>query len=405
MNRTLVPDQEATRPGAAWPWWRRALTGLSALALILSSYLSWHSLTGASMIGCSGGSSCDDVLNSRWSSIGGILPISGLAAGAYLAMLLASFYIGPTTEMAVRRLAWRAMLLLAGAIAGSAVWFIAVQKWFIGSFCPYCMATHITGVLLAVLILWQAPKQFDSSTARRVIGNAPAIGMSVLGLVLACLMAVSQIYFKTPAIYRGGESRNTSSTIDPHNAPMVGSPDAPYVVTLLFDYKCAHCRKVHSMLEEAIRRSDGKLAIVLCPTPLNPRCNPYVPQEVDEFKDSCELAKIALAVWVAKREAFPVFDQWMFSIESGDHWQPRTVDGATAKAIELVGQTKFNAALTDPWIDRYLQNTIRLYGTTTGGGNNAVPKFIFGSHWVIPQPNDVDDLVSILRDNLAVPLQ
>ena len=320
-------------------------------------------------------------------------------------MFVASLYIGSTAEMPVRRLAWRAMLLLAGAIAGSAVWFIAVQKLFIGSFCPYCMATHITGLLLATLVIWQAPRQFDNSTpAYRVIGNWPAMGMSFVGLILACILAASQVYFKPPAVYRGGESQNALPTIDPHDAPLIGAPDVPYVVTLLYDYKCAHCQKVHSMLEEAIRRSNGKLAIVLCPTPLNPRCNPYVPQEVDEFKDSCELTKIALRVWAAKREAFPAFDHWMFSFESGDCWQPRTLEAATAKAIELVGETKFNTALTDPRIDQYLQNSIRIYGATTLGGNNAVPKFIFGSHWVIPQPNDVDELVSILRDNLAVPM-
>src|SRR4051812_41302409 len=118
MNRTLVPDKETTRPGPAWPWWRLSMTALSALALTLSGYLGWHYLIGGPMIGCNGGSPCDEVLNSRWSSIGGIVSISGLAAGTYLAMLMASFNIGPSAEISVRRLAWRAMLLMAGAIAG-----------------------------------------------------------------------------------------------------------------------------------------------------------------------------------------------------------------------------------------------------------------------------------------------
>jgi uncharacterized membrane protein/protein-disulfide isomerase len=394
---------------------------LNALALALSAYLSWHYLMGGSVIGCGGGSPCDQVLNSRWSSVAGVLPVSGLAAGAYLALLVAGLFIGQSTESPVRRLAWRAMLVLAGAAAGSAVWFIIVQKWIVGSFCPYCMATHITGLLLATLIIWQAPRQLDDSSTdvappipapkcasktavpRRVIGRWPALGFASVGLALAGIMALCQVGITPPAVYRAGESQNNLPVIDAHNAPLVGSPDAPYVANLLFDYKCPHCQQLHLMLDEAIRRYNGKLAFVLCPTPLNTQCNPYIPRDVDEFKDSCELAKVGLAVWVAKREAFPAFDRWMFSLESGDLWHPRSLDAARAKAVELVGQAKFDAALTDPWIDRYLQTSIRIYANTIQGGNNAVPKLVFGSRWVIPQPNDASDLVLILQNGLGVP--
>jgi uncharacterized membrane protein/protein-disulfide isomerase len=381
----------------------------------LSGYLGWHYLADGSVIGCGGGSSCDQVLGSRWSSVGGVFPVSGLAAGVYLAMLAANLFIGPATAAPVRRLAWRAMLVLVGAAAGSAVWFIIVQKWVIGAFCPYCMATHITGLLLAAVVIWHAPRQFDddSTTAvsnasasfapRRIIGLLPAIGLALVGLALAGIMAVCQVHFVPPTVYRGGQLQNNLPAPDPHAAPLVGSPDAPCVVALLFDYKCPHCQQLHLMLDEAVRRYDGKLAFVLCPTPLNTRCNPYIPRDVDEFKDSCELAKIGLAVWVAKREAFPAFDRWMFSFESGDRWQPRNLDAARAKAVELVGQAKFNAALADPWIVQYIQTCVRIYGDTTQGGNNAVPKLVFGSRWVIPEPNDANELVLILHDSLAVP--
>jgi protein-disulfide isomerase len=349
------------------------------------------------------------------------LPVSGLAAGAYLAMLVSSLFLGPATEAPVRRLAWRTMLVLVGAAAGSAVWFIIVQKWIIGSFCPYCMATHITSLLLATLVIWRAPKQCDDdatdfaltnptpvqdvlpASSRRVIGLLPAIGVPFVGLALAGIMAACQVRFVPPAVYRDGVSKNKLPVIDPHAAPLLGSPDAPYVVNLLFDYQCPHCQQMHFMIDEAIRRYGGKLAFALCPTPLNTQCNPYIPRDVAEFKYSCELAKVGLAVWLARREAFPAFDQWMFSFESGDRWHPRSLDTARAKATELVGQAKFDAALTDPWIDRYLQTSIRIYGETIQNGNNAVPKLVFGSRWVIPQPNDPDNFVLILQDRLAVP--
>jgi protein-disulfide isomerase len=248
----------------------------------------------------------------------------------------------------------------------------------------------------------EAPAAPNSTTAS-VMGRRPIIGLALVGAALAGIMAAGQATLMPKVVFLGGESREKLSNIDPHGAPMIGSPDAPYVVKLLFDYKCPHCQQLHLMLDEAVRRYNGKLAFVLCPTPLNPKCNPYIPREVDEFKDSCELAKIALTVWAAKREAFPAFDRWMFSFESGDLWQPRSLATARSKAVELVGQIKFDAASADPWIDQYLKASIQIYGNTTQGGNTAIPKMVFGSHWVIPQPDDINDLLSILHDSLAVP--
>jgi hypothetical protein len=95
----------------------------------------------------------------------------------------------------------------------------------------------------------------------------------------------------------------------------------------------------------------------------------------------------------------------MFSLESGDRWHPRSLDAARAKAVELVGQAKFDAARADPWIDRYMQTSIRIYGDTVrlDQSGNALPKLVFGSRWVTPELSDADDLVLILHDSLAVP--
>jgi uncharacterized membrane protein len=375
------------------------MTGLNMLALVLSGIMSWHFLVGGSMVGCGGGSPCEKVLNSQWSTIAGILPISGLAFGVYLAILAASLFIGPSSEVPIRRLAWSVMLILAGSIAGSAIWFTILQKWIIGDFCLYCMTTHLTGLLLTIMIIWRSVT--DSS--RYILRPLPAMVRVLIGLVLAGILAASQVGFTPSAVYRDGESQDNIPAIDYHAVPMVGSPDAPYVVTLLFDYQCSHCQKIHFMLDEVIRLYDGKLAFALCPAPLNTRCNPYIPREVDEFKNSCELAKIGLAVWVANREVFPDFENWMFTFESGDGWRPRSLETARAKAVELVGQAKFDAAWSDPWIGQYLQTSIRIYGQTIQDGRGGIPKLIFGSHWVIPEPYNADDLVMILQKSLGVP--
>jgi uncharacterized membrane protein len=409
-----------SRVDRAWPWWRRAVTGLSALGLGLSTYLSWHYLRGGSMVGCGGGRACDEVLNTRWSSLFGVLPVSGLAMGTYTAMLAAGFFIGRDTPPSARKLAWRVMLILGGAATGSAIWFILVQVWIVRTFCPYCMAAHITGLLLAALVLWHSVRQSEMEpagggtvaekfamavAARRVVDQWMATGLMFVGLTLSAILVACQVAYTPQTYYGGGKLQDAPTAFDIHGVPLVGPPDAQYVVTLLFDYNCPHCQQLHFMLDEAVRHYHKHLAFVLCPAPLNTKCNPYVPRDVDEFKNSCELAKVGLAVWIAQRDAFPTFDGWMFSVESGDHWQPRSVEAARAKAVQLVGAEKFNAAQADPWIDKYLQSCVGIYGATMHGERgSAVPKFVFGSRWVIPQPNDANDMVSILHDSLGVPV-
>jgi uncharacterized membrane protein len=405
----------------SWPWWRWILTGLNTLALVLSILLSWHFLADRSFVGCGGGSPCDQVLNSQWSVIAGIFPISGLAVGVYLALLVAGFFIGPATEAPIRRLAWGVMLILSGSVAGSAIWFTILQKWVIGDFCPYCMTTHITGLLLAALVFWRAITESSNhsnhilltsptkvqnislATKQRIIRPMSAMGLALGGLFLAGIMAAFQVGFTPTAVYRDGESQVNLPTIDYHAVPMAGSTDAPYVVTLLFDYQCSHCQKIHFMLDEAISRYAGKLAFALCPAPLNAGCNPYIPPDEDAFKNSCELAKIGLAVWAARPGVFSSFENWMFTFESGDSWRPRSLETTRAKAVELVGQAKFDAARSDPWIEQYMQTCIQIYGQTLQVGKVGIPKLIFGSHWVVPEPYNADDLVMILQKSLAVP--
>lgn len=405
-----------------WPVWRWMIFGLNILALTISAILSWHYMQGSSFAGCGDGSPCEQVINSHWSTLAGILPVSGLAFGVYLSLLIAGFFIGPDTEFTMRRLAWSIMLILAGSIAGSALWFIILQKWMIKEFCPYCMTAHVTGLLLTALLIWKAvnesrifindKQEKDHTMVRNSSQTIPGqpnhpsrvVGLTLTGFALACMLAAIQAFSTPSQIYSEGESQESPTTLDYHNIPMVGSPEAPYIINVLFDYQCSHCQKIHFMLNEVIRHYDGKLAFALNPVPLSSKCNPYVQGNADTFNNSCDLTRIGLAVWIADRESFPAFENWMFSYESGDRWLPRSIETARSKAIELVGQEKFDNALSDKWIDEYMQTSVQIFGQTIQGNRGGIPKMIFGSNWVIPQPNSPDDLISILQESLAVPL-
>jgi uncharacterized membrane protein len=412
----MISDKDNIPISHSWPWWRWVITGLNTLTLVLSAVLSWHYINGGTMIGCGGGSPCDHVLSSRWSVVAGIIPVSGLAMGAYLAMLFAGFFIGRKTESSIRRLAWITMLAIAGSVIGSALWFTILQKWFIGEFCPYCMTEHITGMILSALIIWCAIKKSDTFPVKNdnKVNNAqintpglktkplPVLLLVSIGLLIAGLLVILQVSFAPPK-YQDGNSLNNNPANDYHNVPMIGSPDAPFVVNLLFDYQCPHCQQLHFMLSEVVQRYNGKLAFSICPVPLNPGCNPYIPQEVDAYKNSCDLAKIGMAVWLANHDLFPAFESWMFTFESGDRWRPRSLEAAKTKAVELVGQAKFDAAINDEWIGKYVQSSVLIYGRTLQEGRGGVPRLVFGSRWVIPQPENVDDLIMIIQNSLDIP--
>ncbi len=392
------------------PWWRWVLAVLNTLALVLAVIMSWHYLAGGQIAGCGGGSPCEKVLGSRWSDIAGVLPVGGLAMGVYLALMIASFFSGPETELPVRRMAWSAMLVLAGAVAGSAIWFTIVQKWIIGAFCPWCLATHSTGLLLSALIFWRSLKvtgdevrtENNVATGKPLLRPLHATGLALAGMVMAGLLAVTQA-ISAPSSVQSDNVSEDILPVDYHSVPMAGSPDAPYVVTMLFDYQCSHCQQLHFMLDEAIQVYGGNLAFMLCPAPLDPACNNFIPGGREEFRNSCELAKIGLAVWKGKREAFPEFDNWMFTFETGDRWQPRSPEDARAKAIGLIGKEAFDSAWADPWINEYLQTSVRIYGKTIQNGIGGIPKLIYGSLWVMPESYSGGDLAMILQKSLQIP--
>ena len=99
------------------------------------------------------------------------------------------------------------------------------------------------------------------------------------------------------------------------DVPMMGSSDASNVIVNLFDYNCTHCRLLHPMLATVQRRLSNELAIVCLPMPMDSHCNSFVPSKYPTFTNSCEYARLCLAVWRANRFVFAQFDDWLFSPE------------------------------------------------------------------------------------------
>ena len=142
--------------------------GLACLvvALSISLYLAWNSLTGSAIAGCAdAGTGCQSVLSSKWAYILG-MPVSLTGFPVYGALLLLSLTSSPRPRFLID-----ALSLL---VVGAALWFAAVQIVILQAFCPWCCTTHafaVSGTSLLALSRRRAP---SSSPIRTVLARRAA---------------------------------------------------------------------------------------------------------------------------------------------------------------------------------------------------------------------------------------
>ena len=375
---------------ATWKW---VVTLLSVAALILCVVMALHSIRGTAMIGCSAGSSCDNVLSSRWSMIFGIIPVSGAAMGVYLAILLCLYFL---RDKELAPIIWKILIAFGGAIVGSAIWFFIIQKWILGAFCKYCMTTHGIGIIVSILIWYQAHKSCPWKWN---------IACAAAGLALAAGLAGVQLITTPKVSFNVGSSDASLPLISSEEAPVLGNRDATYKLDLMFDYQCSHCRKVH-MAAKKLVASHPDIAFVLTPSPLSFACNPYVAvSSKDQFAGSCELARLALAIWYTKPEKFEEFDEWLFTADDPvKGWYPRAIDEATLKAQELLGgESAYFEAIRNAAVSSLLAKSFELFGRTTQEGKSGIPRLVYKSQWVIPEVDTPDGLMEILSEVFGIP--
>ena len=373
---------------------KRVTALLGAVALVLCIVMALHSIRGTAMIGCGAGSSCDRVLSGRWSSLLGIVPVAALATGVYLALLLCLYFL---KDRELSPIIWKMLLLFGGAIVGSAIWFFILQKWVIGSFCKYCMTAHSLGIIISALLCYQAHKNCPHKLNPL---------MFAAGLLAAACLAGFQLLTTPKTAWDEGAAGYTLPVLKAGETPVMGKEDAPWQLSLMFDYQCSHCRSIHFAAKSLVEKYPD-LAFVLTPCPLSYACNPYVAvKSKDQFAGSCELARLALAVWLTDPDKFAEFDEWLFTAEDpAKGWYPRSVEDATAKAAELVGgQQALLDAAHNAQISSIFSKSFDLFGRTTQEGKSGIPRLIYDSKWIIPEVDTPDGLLEILSNVLEIPV-
>lgn len=395
-----------------------AIRLLLVVAFGIASYLAWASFRGGPVAGCGIDSGCDKVLQSRWAYWMGI-PVSVPAMAVYGALFAVTFAFGRPGSVEQR---WVPMAAggLAVAILGGALWFVGLQAIEIRAYCRVCLAAHAAGAIAAVIVLNHLAKRVRAAAAAGAAAAAPArlaFGRAILAGVGALAILIAGQFAMRPEGYRVSALPGNSGDVAPpprvfpihggqfqlqlNELPMIGPPTAPHVIVSLFDYTCHYCRDLHELLVRAQQQSSNQLAVVTLPMPLDANCNYLMKRTPPAHANACEYARIGLAVWRAKPEAFRQFDSWVFAPAT-----PPGADAARRYAEELVGKENLNRALADPWIANQIRTDVAIFqaNNQVAGGGGRMPQLIAGQAIVTGPVPRMENLQRLLQEQLGLKL-
>lgn len=369
----------------------RLLLLLSLAGLAVNGLLLWWKLTDSAIAGCGGGGGCNEVLASRWSQVLG-LPLPVLGVLVYLVL-----------PWAILRRNDLIAAFCYAAIAGSAVWLIIVQALLLHHFCPWCMAAHVVGISLAVA----GVSSGGVSRGGLLSGLAAAFGLVLVqqvGPAPATHRIESDLNAATSesgGIHAQGNGRKIAfddgrKIYDSASLPCLGSVDAKRVMVEYFDYQCPACRKMSGYLNALVEKHPADVCVLLLPVPLDHGCNSALAAGDTGHPGSCELTKIALAVWRANPAAFPAVHRALLADPPPDRAAAMAIAGTHVPAARL------ETAMRDPWIVRLIQANIADW-VSFSGKTPQMPKLLISGRRILHGlPSGEEDFIRVMEKELGM---
>ncbi len=400
MSSALPADRE--RDATSHP---AVLAVLACVAAGIAGYLLTVALGHQGLpVGCGEEGGCAEVLTSRWSSVWGV-PVSGLALPLYLALAAAAAWPQARGSGTVLRFGSVVLVLAAG-------WFLGLQAFVLGAFCPWCVAEHVLGLVIAPWAWRVAARNQRGRVDHRPVDQGPVDHRSVdhrpvalAGLASVVGLAALQILGPLPhTTIRLADSLSEATAdrvtllqgglqLDPRDEPRLGEVSARHSLYVMFDYCCPHCRRTHDYLTHLMAERPGELSVVCLPTPRDADCNPEITETESRFDDACELATLALGVWTVDPAAFGEFDRWLF--ESA---RPPTLADARARAEQLVDPAALDGALSGPESRERIARNVAAYNASPA---EYLPVLMApGMDPIVGRPESQDALWTLLRRDL-----
>jgi len=200
LKKPRVVEQVA--PELARPDW--IVVALALVGLGVAGYLTALKLGGTQAFLCRGGSGCDLVQASRYSTLAGV-PTAMWGAGIYLAIAVLAAI--PRTA---RR--WQAAFMLASGAVAFSLYLTYISIFVIGATCPYCLASGGIAVVLLVVMLWRRPPAQGRQAAAYRPGRLAGLGITagIFTVVIGAFIFAAD--FSVPAGYQSALAQHLAKS-------------------------------------------------------------------------------------------------------------------------------------------------------------------------------------------------
>jgi len=178
--------------------------------------------------------------------------------------------------------------------------------------------------------------------------------------------------------------------------PHLGRPEAKHVLVEYFDYQCASCRIMRGYLQSLIEKHPEDICVIVLPVPLEHGCNPVISLSDKGHSGSSELTRIAMAVWRANPNFYPMLHLKFLSDN------PPSLTEAMAIARENVSEIQLETAMRDPWIDEIIEANI-VDWVAFSAQKKQLPKLLIGGKRILHGlPSGEADLIRVMEQELGL---
>ncbi|MEZ5283965.1 MAG: vitamin K epoxide reductase family protein [Vicinamibacterales bacterium] len=168
--RVAAGPRVVLRPTPNWP-----LLALSLLGCALAGYLTYTSLSGGMVRGCTVGSGCDLVLSSRWATLLG-MPTAFWGLATYVALAGLAF-------MAQAHQQWRMAWTIAFFGVLYSAYLTVISLTVLGATCPYCLTSLTLMTAIFVVVTMQRPETLPAFSWQPWLTTRGVAAIAVIGFL------------------------------------------------------------------------------------------------------------------------------------------------------------------------------------------------------------------------------